>query len=113
MSKRFDKITRLFKGEGYGQDPDAAQDIDQKQKKKRKPGDYVGGVPSLDSTPATKEEGFGYVFKGTGHPGFNAVAQSIAERSNVSVDEAKAMLASSTRGASAAAKKKNPRLKRV
>jgi len=54
------------------------------------------------------------------HPGFKSVQGSIAKRledKGVSKGEAKkragAILASKTRGASAAAKKKNPRLKRV
>jgi hypothetical protein len=47
------------------------------------------------------------------HPGFKAVAQSIARRQGVSKGEASAELAASSRNASAAAKKKNPRLKRV
>ncbi len=47
------------------------------------------------------------------HPGFQAVADSIAKKSGVSKERASAMLASKTRNASASAKKKNPRLKRV
>lgn len=47
------------------------------------------------------------------HPGFEAVARRIAEREGVSMERARAMLASSTRKASPAAKRKNPRLKRV
>lgn len=51
--------------------------------------------------------------KGKAHPGFNTVADQIAQKQGVSKDEAAAMLAASTRGASPAAKKANPRLKRV
>ena len=47
------------------------------------------------------------------HPGFKSVARKIARKQGVSVERASAMLASSTRKASPAAKKKNPRLKRV
>lgn len=47
------------------------------------------------------------------HPGFKAVAAKIARTEGVSPDRAKAMLAASTRKASAKAKKANPRLKRV
>lgn len=47
------------------------------------------------------------------HPGFNAVADKISAKEGVSRKAAGAMLASSTRKASPAAKKKNPRLKRV
>lgn len=47
------------------------------------------------------------------HPGFAAVQNSIAKKSGVSEAAAGRILASSTRNASAKAKKKNPRLKRV
>jgi hypothetical protein len=47
------------------------------------------------------------------HPGFKAVQQKIAKQQGVSVKSAGAILASSTRNASASAKKKNPRLNRV
>lgn len=47
------------------------------------------------------------------HPGFKAVQKKIAKKSNVSMEAAGAILASSSRKASAAAKKKNPRLNRV
>lgn len=47
------------------------------------------------------------------HPGFKAVAKGIAKKEGVSPKAAGAILASKTRGASAAAKAKNPRLKRV
>lgn len=47
------------------------------------------------------------------HPGFKAVASRIAKKQGVSVKEASAELAASTRRASSAAKKANPRLKRV
>ena len=45
--------------------------------------------------------------------GFKNVAKSIAKKQGVSVKRASAILAASTRNASAAAKRKNPRLKRV
>lgn len=47
------------------------------------------------------------------HPGFKKAANSIARREGVSKDRAGAILASATRKASPAAKKKNPRLRRV
>jgi len=51
--------------------------------------------------------------KSKAHPGFKAVQAQIAKKSGVSSKAAGAILASSTRKASAAAKKRNPRLKRV
>jgi len=47
------------------------------------------------------------------HPGFKSVQSKIAKKSGVSKKEAGAILASATRKASPAAKKANPRLKRV
>jgi hypothetical protein len=47
------------------------------------------------------------------HPGFKAVQSKIAKQQGVSKKRAGAMLAASTRRASAKAKKANPRLKRV
>lgn len=47
------------------------------------------------------------------HPGFSAVQASIAHKEGVSHEAAGAILASQTRKASAKAKRKNPRLKRV
>jgi len=47
------------------------------------------------------------------HPGFKAVEHSIAKKSGVSEKAAGAILASSSRHASKAAKKHNPRLNRV
>ena len=49
----------------------------------------------------------------TKHPGFKAAAKSIQKREGVSAKSAKAILASATRKASPAAKRANPRLKRV
>ena len=51
--------------------------------------------------------------KSKAHPGFKAVQAKIARKSGVSKKAAGAILAASTRGASAKAKRKNPRLKRV
>ena len=45
--------------------------------------------------------------------GFAANAAKIAKKQGVPMKNAKAILAAGTRNASAAAKKKNPRLKRV
>lgn len=47
------------------------------------------------------------------HPGFKAVQARIAKKEGVSKGRAGAMLAASTRRASAGAKKANPNLKRV
>jgi len=47
------------------------------------------------------------------HPGFAKVQAGIARRSGVSMEAAGAILAASSRKASAKAKRKNPRLKRV
>ena len=47
------------------------------------------------------------------HPGFQAVAGKIAAKEGLSKDRAGAILAASSRGASAAAKKANPNLKKV
>lgn len=47
------------------------------------------------------------------HPGFKAVAKKIAAKEGVSPERARAMLAAGTRRASPAAKKANPRLRRV
>lgn len=47
------------------------------------------------------------------HPGFKAVAESIASKQGIPMKNAGAILANSSRHASAKAKKNNPRLKRV
>lgn len=47
------------------------------------------------------------------HPGFKAVQSKIAKKEGVSKEAAGAMLAASTRKASAKAKKANPKLKKV
>jgi hypothetical protein len=47
------------------------------------------------------------------HPGFKAVQAQIAKKRGISKKSAGAILAKSTRNASAAAKRKNPRLKKV
>lgn len=47
------------------------------------------------------------------HPGFKKVQSQIAKKSGVSKKAAGAILASASRKASPAAKKKNPRLKKV
>lgn len=49
----------------------------------------------------------------TKHPGFKAVQRSIARKEGVSMKAAGAILASSTRKASPAAKRKNPNLRKV
>jgi hypothetical protein len=52
-------------------------------------------------------------FSGKQHPGFSAVQAKIAAKQGISQERAGAILAAGTRKASAKAKKKNPRLKRV
>ncbi len=47
------------------------------------------------------------------HPGFKAVQKKIAGKFGGNMEKAGAILAASTRKASASAKKANPRLKRV
>lgn len=47
------------------------------------------------------------------HPGFKAVASEIAQKQGVSKKAAGAILAASSRKASASAKAKNPKLKKV
>lgn len=47
------------------------------------------------------------------HRGFAAIQKEIAKKQGISMDAAGAILASSSRKASAAAKRANPRLKRV
>lgn len=47
------------------------------------------------------------------HPGFAAVQAKIAKEPGISKDEAGAILANTTRKASPAAKRANPRLKKV
>lgn len=51
--------------------------------------------------------------KSSKHPGFKAVQAKIAKKQGISKERAGAILASSSRRASASAKRKNPRLKRV
>lgn len=51
--------------------------------------------------------------KKTVHKGFASVQQSIAKKQGISKERAGAVLAASTRGASAAARKANPRLGKV
>lgn len=55
----------------------------------------------------------GFLHNDPAHPGFAAVQSKIAKKSGVSQQAAGAILASASRGASAAAKKANPRLKKV
>lgn len=47
------------------------------------------------------------------HPGFKSVENKIAKKEGVSKEAAGAILAASTRDASAKAKKANPKLKKV
>jgi hypothetical protein len=47
------------------------------------------------------------------HPGFKSVQKKIAQKQGVSMESAGAILAAGSRKASAKAKRKNPRLKKV
>lgn len=47
------------------------------------------------------------------HPGFKAVAASVAKKQGVSKERAAAIVAAGARGASKKAQKANPRLKKV
>lgn len=70
--------------------------------------------PGLAKLPAPVRNKMGYAKKGgAAHPGFKAVQAKIAAKSGVSKKAAGAILAASTRKASAKAKAANPRLKRV
>lgn len=68
---------------------------------------------SFTYDPKTNRYVRGYAKGGMVHPGFKAVQGSIAARERVSKAAAGAILANSSRKASRAAKKRNPRLKRV
>jgi hypothetical protein len=50
---------------------------------------------------------------GKAHPGFKSVASSISKKEGIPPGRAAAILAASTRNASAAAHKANPRLNKV
>lgn len=47
------------------------------------------------------------------HPGFKAVARSVARKQHISIQRASAIIASGARKASSAAIRKNPRLTKV
>jgi hypothetical protein len=64
-----------------------------------------GGAKKKSSSKASS--------KSAAHPGFAAVQNKIANQQGVSQKAAGAILANSSRNASPAAKKANPRLKRV
>ena len=49
----------------------------------------------------------------TAHPGFDAIQEKIAKKKGIPMANAGAILAASTRKASSAAKKANPKLKKV
>ncbi len=52
-------------------------------------------------------------YRSAGHPGFKAVQAKIAAKQGIPKARAGAILAAATRRASSAAKRTNPRLKRV
>ena len=76
-----------------------------------------GAFPDLTGdgkvTKADVLKGRGVFKKGGANPGFKAVQAKIAKKQGVSKEAAGAILAASTRKASAKAKAKNPRLKKV
>lgn len=75
-----------------------------------------GGTPHTNTEdlpiqyPAAKLDHYSDAVK---HPGFQAVQAKIAAKEGISKDRAGAILAASSRHASAGAKKANPNLKRV
>lgn len=75
---------------------------------------FIAGMPNSGPT-GPNYQGIDTMKKGgsTKHPGFKKVQSSIAKKQGISKEAAGAILASSTRKASPAAKKANPRLKRV
>lgn len=66
-------------------------------------------APGLETTTLNPRE----TDMAKAHPGFKSVQKSIAKREGVSQKRAGAILGAASRGASAKAKKANPRLKRV
>jgi len=69
--------------------------------------------PGLAKLPTEVRNNMGYAKKGGAHPGFKAVKEKIAKKQGISGKAAAAILAAASRNASASAKKKNPRLKKV
>lgn len=53
------------------------------------------------------------IMKSKKHPGFKKTAQKIADKEDLSISRADAILANATRNSSPEAKDKNPRLKKV
>lgn len=72
-----------------------------------------GGVIALPIGTKSRMVPASNMKKGGANPGFKAVQAKIAKKQGVSKEAAGAILAASTRKASAKAKAKNPRLKRV
>jgi hypothetical protein len=79
----------------------------------RRPSDYAGPGALHGYMGHMTQPQFWNAGHNTSHPGFKAVQSKIASKAGVSKDRAGAILAASSRGASKAAKRKNPRLKRV
>lgn len=77
------------------------------------------GCSNLESAPVLRDRNLVAIVRGATvkmakkHPGFKSVQSSIAKCSGVGKERAGAILAAATRRASPAAKKFNPRLKRV
>lgn len=76
----------------------------------------------MDAVPARRPRGlqrvicsidFPHSFNHTPAMSFKSAAKSVAKKSGVSMKSANAIIASASRNASAAAKKANPKLKRV
>src|SRR5437867_2830853 len=101
-------VTEILKGRMFEDDFADDELLDERGKPKKKE------VKKFDLAQESFADLFvPIVLKASAHPGFDKVAARIAGEQNVSMDRAKAMLAAGSRGASAAAKKKNPRLKKV
>ena len=79
-----------------------------------KQGTSPGGQPLTEAAEERAEHGNpSHYSDASKHPGFKAVQSKIAAKEGISQDRAGAILAASSRHASAGAKKANPRLKRV
>jgi hypothetical protein len=106
-------LTRPIGGHGLGTDLKAAPPGSYDPLSGHRKSSGYGATPR--PTPINSKIGYRGQEKmyDAAHPGFKAVQSKIAARSGVSKDRAGAILGAATRRASPAAKKANPRLKRV
>jgi len=79
--------------------------IEEQERQAESPEARPSPTPAPSPTPKPKHDG--------AHPGFKAVQSQIASREGISQDRAGAILAASSRRASPAAKKANPKLNKV